>query len=77
MRSASTAAERGEQSGATLLPDPRSRLEAMTPPERREAARRGALSRHELALWASLYPTEPPLVNGELPWIALGLADLD
>jgi hypothetical protein len=35
------------------------------------------LSRGERALWASSYPDEVPLVNGELPWIALVSADLD
>jgi hypothetical protein len=28
-------------------------------------------------LWARHFPEEVPVVNGELEWIALGLADLD
>ena len=31
----------------------------------------------DTALWVATYPDEAPLVNGELEWIALGLADLD
>jgi hypothetical protein len=31
----------------------------------------------ELFAWAARYPEEVPLVNGELPWIGLRLADLD
>ena len=53
------------------------RLERMTPEQRLKAARKGRLSRGELSLWAAHYPEEAPLVNGEYPWIALGLADLD
>jgi hypothetical protein len=53
------------------------RLERMTPEQRLRAARKGRLSRGELTLWAALYPEEAPLVNGELAWIALALADLD
>ncbi len=49
----------------------------MSPEERTRAARCGQFSRAERALWASVYPEEVPLVNGELEWIALGLADLD
>ncbi|HTR74154.1 MAG TPA: hypothetical protein VMH33_02710 [Solirubrobacterales bacterium] len=53
------------------------RLQQMSPGERREAACRGSFTRAELNLWAARYPEEAPLVNGELAWIALGLADLD
>jgi hypothetical protein len=53
------------------------RLAAMSPEQRVEAARSGALDRGQRALWASVYPDEVPLINGELEWIALGLADLD
>lgn len=53
------------------------RLARMTPEQRLKAARKGRLSRGELTLWAAHYPEEAPLVNGEYPWIALGLADLD
>lgn len=46
--------------------------------ERRLAEyRAGLYTRHQLSLWATNFPDEIPLVNGELPWIALGLADLD
>lgn len=34
------------------------------------------MSPHELNRWAARHPDEVPLVNGELLWIALGLADL-
>lgn len=53
------------------------RLAEMTPKQRIEAARRGAFDRAQRALWVATYPEEAPLVNGELEWIALGLADLD
>lgn len=53
------------------------RLGAMSATERRQAFESGRFSRPETALWASIYPEEVPLVNDELPWIALGLADLD
>jgi hypothetical protein len=49
----------------------------MTPERRLRAAEQGELHRHELAAWAARYPEEIPLVNGELPWIAATLADLD
>jgi hypothetical protein len=39
--------------------------------------RAGLYTRHQLSLWATNFPEEVPFVNGELPWIALGLADLD
>jgi hypothetical protein len=52
-------------------------LAAMSPAERRHAYRAGAFTRSERAAWAARYPDEVPLVNDELPWIALGLADLD
>jgi hypothetical protein len=53
------------------------RLERMSPEQRLRAARKGRFSRGECALWAARYPGEAPLVNGEYPWIALALADLD
>jgi hypothetical protein len=47
-------------------------------PERRLAEyHAGRFSHHQLTLWAQAFPEEVPLVNGELPWIALGLADID
>lgn len=39
--------------------------------------RAGRFTRHQLSIWATQYPDEIPLVNDELPWIALGLADVD
>ena len=52
------------------------RLDRMSPEERLRA------SRHEFdcwqrSVWAGHYPEEVPTVNGEVAWIALGLADLD
>jgi hypothetical protein len=49
----------------------------MSPKQRVDAAHRGDFNRTQRAIWASAYPDEVPLVNGELEWIALGLADLD
>jgi hypothetical protein len=53
------------------------RLAQMSPKQRLDSARRGDFDRAERAIWASAYADEVPLVNGELEWIALGLADLD
>lgn len=53
------------------------RLAVMSPEQRLAAAQAGRFSRAERALWAARYPEEPPLVNGEHAWNALGLADLD
>lgn len=53
------------------------RLDAMGSSRRRAQFEAGALSRAELFAWAGRYPEEVPLVNGELPWIAMRLADLD
>jgi hypothetical protein len=39
--------------------------------------RAGKLDLADLSVWASRYPEEVPLVNGEVEWIALTLADLD
>lgn len=52
-------------------------LEQMSEEERVRAARFGAFSRWERSVWAASYPEQVPLINGELEWIALGLADLD
>lgn len=51
------------------------RLAQMTAEQRRRAA--ADFNRAERAAWAARYPNEVPLVNGELAWIALDLADLD
>ena len=52
-------------------------LDRLSPAQLVELARANRLGRHRLAAWASRNPDRVPLVNGELPWIALGLADLD
>jgi hypothetical protein len=64
----------------------------LSPPERRKAflarlarmsslerlrAARFEFDRWERTVWAGRYPEEVPLVNGELEWIALSVADLD
>jgi hypothetical protein len=49
------------------------RLEAlwrMTPNERIAAMRRGSLSMEQCCAWASRYPREVPLINGEWEFIA-------
>jgi hypothetical protein len=53
------------------------RIEEMTPERRRAAFDRGELRPDELVAWAARYPSEVPLINDELPWIAGTLADLD
>lgn len=54
----------------------RRRLAAMTPSQRLDAARR-RFTPAQRAVWAAAYPEEVPLLNGEVEWIALRLADLD
>jgi hypothetical protein len=39
--------------------------------------RASLFSRHQVSLWATNYPDEVPLINGEIEWIALGLADIE
>lgn len=56
---------------------PSDRLVAMTAERRRIAYERRELTRAELFAWARLFPEEVPLVDGELPWIAAMLADLE
>lgn len=53
------------------------RLERMSPGERAGAARAGSFRRLQRLAWATHYPEEVPIVNGEFEWIALGMADLD
>jgi hypothetical protein len=53
------------------------RFIALGPSKRFAEFEAGNLSRAELFAWAARYPEEVPLVNGELPWIGLRLADLD
>jgi hypothetical protein len=52
-------------------------LSGLTPAQRLAAYRAGRFTHHHLTLWARHYPDEIPLINDELPWIAIGLADLD
>jgi hypothetical protein len=52
-------------------------LSGLTRERRLANYRAGLYTRHQLSLWATNFPEEVPLVNGELPWIALGLADID
>jgi hypothetical protein len=49
------------------------RLAALGSHGRLAAYEEGELGAEELYAWAALYPKEVPLVNGELPWIALTL----
>jgi hypothetical protein len=53
------------------------RLSTLTPERRLADYRAGLFTRHQLSLWARGFPEEIPLINDELPWIALGLADSD
>jgi hypothetical protein len=53
------------------------RLDALGVEGRLRAYERGELTRTDLSIWAARFPDEPPLVNGELAWIALKLVDLD
>ncbi len=47
------------------------------PAARLNLYRSGQLTREECVIWAARFPEEVPLLNGELPWIALRSADLD
>jgi hypothetical protein len=49
----------------------------MTFAERVRAYRNGVFSRHELAVAAARHPDRVPILNGELEWIAVSLADLE
>lgn len=53
------------------------RLARLGPEGRLAAYRSGRLSRAECWDWARRFPDEVPIVNGELDWVARGLADLD
>jgi hypothetical protein len=70
---ASKPARRAEAPAAAFI----ARLDSMGAERRLRAAREGEFTRAQRALWVARYPLEAPLVNGELEWIALGLADLD
>lgn len=58
-------------------PDQLDHLAALPSSERLRLISDGRFSHRQLNRWACERPDEVPLVNGELPWIALGLADLD
>ncbi len=47
----------------------------MTPAGRRKALSDRSLSISDLNSWATHCPEEVPLIDGEVPWIALSLAD--
>jgi hypothetical protein len=50
---------------------------SLTPEGRLTLFHAGVLTHHQACLWAGVFPSEVPLVIGEVPWIALGLADID
>ena len=52
------------------------RLDRMTPEERIRASHY-QFKAWERRVWAGRFPDEVPLINGEVEWIALRLADLD
>ena len=66
----------GDLTGEELRRAFLARLDRMRPEERLRAAR-FEFDRTKRAIWAGRYPAEVPTVNGEVEWIALGLADLD
>jgi hypothetical protein len=52
-------------------------LARLSPDERLAIYRSGGFTGAERTLWAARYPQEVPLVNDEIEWIALAMADLD
>lgn len=52
------------------------RLRRMSAEERIRASRH-SFDRWERQVWAGHYPEEVPLINGEVEWIALRLADVE
>ncbi|MCW2980480.1 MAG: hypothetical protein JWO14_2207 [Solirubrobacterales bacterium] len=50
-------------------------LAKMTYTERVLAYRSGAFTAHELAVAAAWFPDHTPVLNGELEWIGISLAD--
>jgi len=52
-------------------------LERLDVEGRRREFAAGRLSRSQCFLWASNFPDEPPVVNGEYPWVLKWLADLE
>ena len=60
------------QSDTTATPaEQRAALRAMSSEQRHAAYRRGELTPVQLFFWANRFPSEPPLLNGELEWIAV------
>jgi hypothetical protein len=62
-----------------LIAERDGRLEAlwrMTPNERIAAMRRGDLSLEQCCAWASRYPEQVPLINGEWEFIAAYMAEV-
>lgn len=72
--------DQAERAGAATPAERReaflARLRRMSPEERLRASRHD-FDRWQRSVWAGHYPEEVPTVNGEVEWIALGLADLD
>jgi hypothetical protein len=58
-------------------PDRLERMWAMTPQERQQAVQRGQLSLGEMLRWASRYPAEVELIDGEYWFITALSADTD
>jgi hypothetical protein len=56
---------------------PADRVAAMSAEGRLHAYETGELPRTELSAWAARFPEEVPLIDGEFPWIAATLADLE
>jgi len=52
-------------------------IDRLGPAARLSLYRSRELTREECVIWAARFPDEVPLLNGELPWIALTMADLD
>lgn len=52
-------------------------LEGLGPVGRFAQYRAGNFNAADCSAWAARYPDEVPIVNGEVEWIGLMLADLD
>lgn len=79
MRVIETKRRAGAEHGEWLTIDERrkafiARLDRMSCEERLRAARY-EFDRWQRAIWAGRYPEEVPVINGEVEWIALRLAD--
>lgn len=58
-------------------PERLEQLWAMRPPERLAAAKAGRFTLGEMLRWASRFPSEPPLVDGDFFFITALAADAD